>query len=131
MTNNVVLVTPPDDVGIDALRILMIGLKDTQSSIVSDALTAIEPIPETVVYVWDESNTIAWLMDKKHKSDLIIFNAEMDNAELVGYLSAQRNAHYFGNLRTLGITNKRAVFDLAQCEQLIKEKAAEYEQSTR
>ena len=131
MTNKVVLVTPPDDVATDALRISIVGLTDKQSNIVSEALTSLEYIPEIVLYVWDESNTIAWLIDKKHKSNLIIFNAEMENAEVAGYLSAQPNAHYFGNMRSLGITNKRAVFDLAQCEQLIKEKVTEYEQSFR
>jgi hypothetical protein len=131
MTNKVVLVTPPDDVGTDALRISIVGLTESQTSIVSEALTALEVIPEIVLYVWTESNTVAWLIDKKHKSDLIIFNAEMDNAEIAGYMAAQPNAHYFGNMRSLGITNKRTVFDLAQCEQLIKEKVTEYEQSFR
>ena len=129
MSNKVLLVTSPDDVAIDALRILLVGLNDDQSSIVSDALTNLEQLPETVVYVAGDQESAAWLVDKKQKSDLIIFNAEMDNGELVGYLAAQPNAYFFGNMRYIGITTKRALFDRHQAEELLKEKITEHERS--
>jgi hypothetical protein len=129
MSNKVLLVTSPDDVSIDALRILLVGLNDDQSSIISDALTNLEQVPETVVYVANETESAAWLIDKKQKSKLIIFNAEMDNGELVGYLAAQPNAYFFGNMRYIGITTKRALFDRHQAEELLKEKITEHERS--
>ena len=129
MSNKILLVTSPDDVAIDALRILLVGLTEDQSSVISDALTNLDQVPETVLYVATETDTVQWLIDKKLKSDLIIFNAEMDNGELVGYLAAQSNAYFFGNLRYIGITTKRALFDRHQAEELLKEKITEHERS--
>jgi hypothetical protein len=126
MTNKVLLVTAPDDVNFDGLRLTLIGLSHDQTSIVSAALNLLESIPTFIMYVWSKEN-IEWLIDKKHKSDLIIFNAEYENLELVGYFAAQPNSYYLGNLKTLGTINNRVIHDTDQLLNLLKETISRYE----
>jgi len=118
MTNKVMLVTPPDDILSDALRILVVGLNQSQSQMLSDCLTRFDEIPDTVIYLWNDQSA-EWLFDKKAKCDLIVFNANIDKQELVGYLTAQTNSYYFGILKTLDIINNRAIFDTDQLYNLI------------
>lgn len=127
MTNKVTLVTAPDDVIDDGLRILLVGLTSAQSAIVSDALKAMKQIPNTIIYVWN-NDPLPWLFDKKIKSQLIVFNTEIENTELVGYLAAQSKSHYFGILRSLDIINNRAIYDLDQFLIILKEHIVLYEQ---
>lgn len=114
MTDKVILVTPPDDVLLDGLRLLLIDLSPEQSSVVSTALTTIESFT-VIAYVWKSSNDIDWLFDKKHKANLIIFNADSQNETLVGYFAAQKNSYYFGNLKSLQSVNKSAIYSIDQC----------------
>jgi hypothetical protein len=129
MSNKVTLVTAPDDIISDGLRILLVGLTSAQSAVISDALNDLNTIPNTVIYIWNQHEDLPWLFDKKQKSQLIIFNSEIDNKELVGYLSAQSKAHYFGVLRSLEIINSRAIYDLDQLLVILKEQIHLYEQS--
>lgn len=109
MTDRITIVTTPDDILIDGIRILLVDLTDDQSSCVSTALTQSNVMKDVIVYL---SNNIDWdwIIDKKQKSDLIIFNAESENCILVGYLSAQPNSHYFGTLKDLYRANNRAIY---------------------
>jgi hypothetical protein len=129
MTNKVTLVTAPDDVIVDGLRILLVGLTSAQSAVVSDALNNLTTIPNTIIYIWNQHDDLVWLFDKKHKSQLVIFNSEIDNRELVGYFSAYAKSHYFGILRSLEIINSRAIYDLDQLLIILKEQIQIYEQS--
>jgi hypothetical protein len=129
MTNKVTLVTAPDDVIVDGLRILLVGLTSAQSAVVSDALNNLTTIPNTIIYIWNQHDDLVWLFDKKHKSQLVIFNSEIDNRELVGYFSAYAKSHYFGILRSLEIINNRAIYDLDQLLIILKEQIQIYEQS--
>jgi hypothetical protein len=72
MTDKVVVVTSPDDVLIDGYRILIVGLTSEQSKVISDALLSIDYDANVILYIW-ESGDSDWLLDKKHKSNLIIF----------------------------------------------------------
>ncbi len=110
MSNKVSLVTAPDDVLEDSFRILLIGLTQEQSSVISDSLHKIDDLPNVVIYIWNNESP-EWLFDKKNKSHLIVFNAGMNNPELIGYFSAHTKAHYFGLLKTLGIINNRVIHD--------------------
>jgi hypothetical protein len=121
MNNTLTLVTAPDDVSDDGLRILLVDLRPEFSSIVSKAFTTLTSIPKTILYVWENSENTEWLLDKKQKSKIIFFDAESTNKELVGYFAAQPNAYYFGNLKTLGHINKNVIFDEAQCSKLLGE----------
>jgi hypothetical protein len=118
MADKVLVVTSPDDVYIDAYRILVVGLTTEQSKIVSDALLKIPYTGNVVLYLW-ESYDPQWLLDKKHKSDLIVFNADHENQLLVGYMAAQKNAHYFGILKFLNGANTKAIYSSEDLESLL------------
>jgi hypothetical protein len=57
-------------------------------------------------------------MDKVIKSDFILFNADSPNngaTELIiGYIAAQPNSYYFGNLRDLNLVNKSVIYNSDQ-----------------
>ena len=53
------------------------------------------------------------------KSNFIIFNAESENQTLVGYLAAQKNSHYFGELKTLQKVNGSCIMDSYQLSDLL------------
>lgn len=112
MTDKVILVTSPDDVLVDGVRILLAGLTLDQQQIVSNALGQLEITSTIVVYTWNPVDN-EWSIDKKHKSDIIFFNADWEDI-LVGYLAAQPNAHYFGTLKALGSANTSIVYDSEQ-----------------
>ena len=121
MSNNVIIVTYPDDVQLDAYRILLVGLDPEQSKVVSDSLLKVDHTNNIVLYHWDNGPS-EWFLDKKHKSDLIIFNADNANELVVGYLASHKNAHYFGTLKFLAAANSRALYsgeDLAELLTLI------------
>lgn len=127
MTNKLTLVTAPDDILDDGLRILLVGLDHQNSERVSTALTRLDSVPTTIIYVWNQGEDRAWLFDKKQKSDVIIFDADNAGAEITGYMAAQPNSYYFGILRDLEIINKRALFDVDTCYKLLGEIVDQYE----
>jgi len=110
MSKKVIVVTSPDDVTDDAYRILLVDLSPAQGKMFSDTLLEINCKDLVVVYLWENTNDINWLLDKKSKSELIIFNADSQNEIIVGYMTAQRNSHYLGILKSLGSANSRAIY---------------------
>lgn len=119
MADKVVLVTFPDDILIDGVRILLVDLTRDQSDIVSQSLTELETIPSVIVYSWKIGDPLNWLFDKMHKSQLIMFNAASDDQQLVGYFAGKPNAVYFGDIRALKLVNNSAVFDAEQCKEVL------------
>ncbi len=113
--NDITLITPPDDILIDGFRILLVDVSRDQSGLITEVLKNLEKNVTVIIYVWTPNQTVEWLIDKKQKSDIIIFNAESENREIVGYMSAQNNAYYMGTLRPFEITNNRAIRDLDSC----------------
>jgi hypothetical protein len=110
MSDKVIIVTPPDDIHVDGLRILLVDLTLDQTQLISEALAQIQEMPTIVTYVWQTGNDIEWLLDKKHKSYyLTIFNADSQNDIVVGYLAAQNNSYYFGTLKNLSKANTRVI----------------------
>jgi hypothetical protein len=128
MTDKVLIVTEPDDVLIDGVRILLVDLFPEQSQLVSKALTDIETIPDVVVYAWKVGDPIEWLFDKSRKSQLIIFNAESTDQTLVGYFAAKSISCYFGNLRSLNLVNRSVLYSIEQCREILIKKFNAYEQ---
>lgn len=120
--NKVYLVTAPDDVTYDSKKIICVALDDNQREIVSQTLQRFETVPTTVLYVWNNGDSQEWLLDKKQKCDLIIFNANNEDKTLVGYFSAHDNAYYMGELGVLSRVNNRIIHDTDECHKLIKEK---------
>lgn len=131
MTNRVLLVTAPDDVLVDGIRILLVDITTTQQQIISDALTLLDNSPDIVVYVWNSANDTAWLLDKKLKSDAVIFNADSENDVIIGYMAAQSNSHYFGTLKILSVVNKSTIYDTDQVLIILENKIKQYGLRTR
>jgi hypothetical protein len=114
MTEKILVVTPPDDVLYDGLRILLVDLDIEQTKLISDALQMLNNDGTVMVYMWKNLDSIEWLFDRKLKSDLIIFNANSTNDLLVGYFSAQFNSYYIGTLRTLSLVNNSVIYNVDQ-----------------
>ncbi len=77
---------------------------------------------------------VAWLLDKIPKCDMIIFNANTrpDGATeiIIGWVAAQHNSYYFGNLRDLHMVNDRAIFTTDDILNLLETISKRYEQIT-
>ena len=119
MTGKVLVVTTPDDVMIDGFRLLLVDLDADQTKTISDSLLKISSDTSVITYMWGSNDDSYWLLDKKAKSDLIIFNANSQNELIVGYMAAQKNSHYFGTLKTLAPANAKAIYASEDCESLI------------
>jgi hypothetical protein len=119
MTGKVLVVTTPDDVMIDGFRLLLVDLDADQTKTISDSLLKILSDTSVITYMWGSNDDSYWLLDKKAKSDLIIFNANSQNELIVGYMAAQKNSHYFGTLKTLAQANAKAIYASEDCESLI------------
>jgi hypothetical protein len=118
MSDKILVVTPPDDTLINGVRILHVELNEEQSMIVSSALMNSNTQHTVVNYVWKMGDSVEWLLDKVIKSDFILFNADSPNngaTELIiGYITAQPNSYYFGNLRDLNLVNKSVIYNSDQ-----------------
>ena len=128
MSDKVLLVTAPDDTPIDAIRLLLVDLTPEHTQLISDALNEFTAIPNIVAYIWRSSDPVDWLLDKKHKSHGIIFNADSEDHMITGYMAAQSNSHYFGMLKTLRNVNNNAIYNVNDCASLINNLIIRYEQ---
>jgi hypothetical protein len=127
MNSKVILVTDPDDVAYDGVRLLLVNLTADQTQLLSTALSKINNLPIIILYIWDNSS-LDWLFDKKHKSHYIIFNAENQNELIAGYMSAQHNSSYFGILKNLAKVNTKAIYSIDDCIKLLETVIGTYEQ---
>ncbi len=114
MSDKVLLVTAPDDVLVDGVRILLVDLIPEQQQAISNALAQVATIPNVILYIWNSSEDTLWLLDKKSKSDAIIFNANSENDVIIGYMAAQSNSHYFGTLKILSSVNNSTIYNIEQ-----------------
>lgn len=129
MTDKILVITSPDDVLLDGIRILHVSLTDEHSQIVSSALMTCQAPTAIINYVWKMGDPISWLLDKQLKSDVIIFNAHPvnDGAHelIIGYIAAQSKSYYFGTLRDLHLANDRVIYNsddiLTLLEKIIKQ----------
>lgn len=124
MSDKVIVVTSPDDILLQGIRITHVELTEEQSSIVSNALLQTS-IPHNIInYVWKMGDPIPWLFDKITKSDLIFFNAEpqINGASelIIGYIAAQAQAHYFGILKDLHLVNNSTIYNSDQIITLLE-----------
>jgi hypothetical protein len=111
MTDKILVITAPDDAPLDGIRILAVNLTQEQGQIISNALLQFDNFNINILnYVWKMGDSVAWLLDKKIKSDLIIFNADAEDNTITGYLSAHAKSHYFGTLKDLHLANDRAIY---------------------
>lgn len=127
MSDRILVVTSPDDTLLQGIRIVHIDLTDEQGFFVSSSLMKIN-YPDTIInYVWKLGDPIDWLLDKLLKGDLIIFNADSTNQTLVGWLAAQRNSYYFGNLKDLHIVNDHAIYSVDDILNLLEKISKNHE----
>ncbi len=119
MTDHVILVTDPDDIQIDGIRILLVDLNVDQNQTVSDSLARAEGFGNIITYIWRTGDSVDWLLDKKHKSELIIFNADSENDIIIGYMAAQKYSYYFGTLKNLSMANSRNIYNADDVTQII------------
>lgn len=128
MSDKILLVTAPDDSPVDAIRILLVGLTPEHTRMISDTFTGLASIPNFVLYIWQPGDSIDWLLDKKHKSHSIIFNADcLYNDLVIGYMAAQSNSHYFGVLKTLRNINNNAIYNTDDCASIVNNLIIRYE----
>jgi hypothetical protein len=121
MTDKILVVTAPDDVTISGVRILAVDLTQEQGQIISNALLQLDNLNTNIInYVWNLNNDISWLLDKKLKCDIIIFNADSSNNTIVGYLSASSKSYYFGTLKDLHLVNNRAIYTSKEVQLLLE-----------
>ena len=126
MSNKIILVTPPDDVLKDALRILLFDVQPKNTQLISSVLYNMKEIHDTVIYVSNGQDSCEWILDKKQKSSIIIYNADSENQTMVGYLSAQKNSYYFGDLKSLGSINNNKLISMEQIEMIMEEEYRKY-----
>lgn len=122
MNDNIIAVTPPDDVLQDCDRLLLVDLTEQQMAVLSKALNEIKEFNGVIFYIWKNGDDVSWLLDKKQKSKLIIFNADSEDQLTVGYMAAQSNACYFGTLKNLSKANIHAIYDVAQVVDILEKK---------
>ena len=125
MTDKILVVTEPDDTLIDGVRVLLVDLSSEQSQVVSNALLTANSKYSIITYAWKVGDSVEWLIDKKTKSDIIIFNADSGIDIVIGYIAAQPNSYYFGTLKSLSKANDSAIYTTDQILMLLK-KATDY-----
>ena len=116
MTDKIIVVTPPDDILLDGPRLLLVNLNQEQLQAVSTAVMTLDIDNHTVItFVWKLGDSVEWMLNTKLKSKIIIFNADMlgnEAGDLInGYLLAQGNSYYFGNLKDLHMANNRVLYN--------------------
>ncbi len=116
MTDKTIVVTPPDDILLDGPRLLLVNLNQEQLQAVSTAVMTLDIENHTVItFVWKLGDSVEWMLNTKLKSKIIIFNADMlgnESGDLInGYLLAQGNSYYFGNLKDLHMANNRVLYN--------------------
>lgn len=133
MSDRILIVTPPDDILLQGIRILHVNLDEEQSTVVSNALMQSSSPHNIINYVWKMGNRVDWLLDKTPKSDLIIFNAENSNRDsgldiILGWTSAQHESYYFGTLKDLHLANDRVIYNSDDILNLLENIAKRHEQ---
>lgn len=128
MTERILIVTAPDDIPLQGIRIVHIDLTEEQRSIVSASLLQSSSLHNIVNYVWNTGESVPWLLDKISKSDLVIFNANSSNELIVGWAAAYYKSYYFGVLKDLHIANDRAIYNIEDISMLLEKVTRHYEQ---
>lgn len=113
------VVTPPDDTLIPAKRILLVNLKSEHTNMISSALLKSDNQDPVVVYVWSSGQGADWMLDKKIKSDVIVFDAESDDRLTTGLLAADPKAYYFGTLYEYSSLNPNKILDFEKLKKLL------------
>jgi hypothetical protein len=121
VNNKITIITAPDDILQDGVRILFYGLEKAQELLVSSVIYNLKEYKPTVIYVGNGQNDSTWILDKKQKCSIIIFNAEARDQTMVGYLAAQPNSYYFGTLISLNVANENKINSKEQLTKIMED----------
>ena len=80
--NRITIITPPDDIAQDGVRILVYGCTKEQTLLISSVIYQLEECKPTIIYVSNGQNDSEWALDKKLKCSIIVFNAEAELTKL-------------------------------------------------
>lgn len=127
MADQVTIVTSPDDVLENSLRLLLVDLTPELSQLVSTALMKFDYRNKIICYTWKNSDSIEWLLDKFYKSNIVIFDADSRNQTLIGFLAASEKSSYFNYLKDLNLVNKSMLYSHESVIKLLENKARIYE----
>lgn len=119
--NKITIITSPDDISQDGVRILVYGCKEEHTLLISSVIYQLEECKPTIIYVSNGQNDSEWALDKKLKCSIIIFNADADDQTMIGYLAAQSNSYYFGQLRTLDVVNSNRIDSKEQLTKIMED----------
>ena len=109
MSSKIFVITSPDDVEYDALRIVAVDLAPEQSHLLSEVLKTIKVDRDINLYVYSNLDDASWLIDKSNKADYIFANPLSDDQQIVGYIASKRQSHFFGETKITKALNKRSV----------------------
>jgi len=115
----IIVVTEPDDYLESGFRLLLVDLNQDQTQNFTKPLLDIGETVPVICYYWGQEHSQEWLLDKIVKSDLIIYNAESDFRELVGFLKANKKAYSVGNDRFFPSYNHRIINSYSQITNII------------
>lgn len=122
MANNIIVVTPPDDILSEAKRILLFDPTLAQTQLISQSLNDLDLNTTVIFYIWRFGDDLNWLLDKFLKYDVAILNAETQEQGLLGYLFAKQHTYYLGQIRSLDKIKKSAIYDIDHLNNILKER---------
>ena len=122
MSDQVIVVTPPDDILIEANRILLFDPTVEQTQLISQSLASLEFDVTVIFYIWRSGDDLDWLLDKALKYDLLILNAETIEQTMLGYLFSKPNSYYIGNIRSLSSLKNNQINDQDHLNTILKER---------
>ena len=120
MSSKIFVITDPDDVEYDALRIVAVDLAPKQSYSLSEVLKTIQIDKDINLYVYSNSDDVAWLIDKSNKADYIFANPQSDDQQIVGYIASKRQSHFFGETKITKALNKRSVLSQEHIVEILR-----------
>ena len=124
MNSKIVLITAPDDVEYDALKIAAVDLAPEQSESLSQVVKNLDIDRDINLYVYNLWDDLKWIIDKSSKADIVFANAGSDNQQLLGFLASKRHTHLFGESALGKALNKEPVFSQQQLEHILGKELA-------
>ena len=120
MNRKISLITAPDDLEFDAIRILAVCLSPDQSNTLSDVLKVLEVEKDINLYIYNHADDLYWLVDKAHKADIIFVNGALENQKVAGWLASKRQSCFFDDAPLHKALNNTIVYSKEQIELAIR-----------
>ena len=95
------------------------NLDQNQTQHFTKPLMEVADITPVICYFWNQEHSDQWLLDKIVKSDLIVYNAESEFRELVGFMKTHKKAYSIGNDRFFPDYNQRKINSYDQITNIV------------